>query len=64
MGTTAGAAGPSERTDLVPALRVYTAFRKTLFLFKAALLPSPKELWEPNGIPIGISLSSGHHKLT
>lgn len=64
MDTMLGAAGPSKRVDLVFALRAYAAVGKSKYIFRAALLPSPKELWEPTGILIGIAPSSRHHKLT
>lgn len=64
VDTMLGAAGPSKGVDLVLALRAYAAVGKSKFIFRTALLPSPKELWEPTGILIGITPSSEHHKLT
>ena len=64
MGTLLRATGLSKRVDLVLALWVYTAVGKNKFILRAVPLPSSKELWESISIPMGISLSSGHDKLT
>ena len=63
-GTLLRAAGLSKRVALVLALGVYTTVGKNKFMLRAALLPSPKELWEPISIPMRINPSSGRHKLT